>query len=162
MLLSWQTTAVNLGLTCFCLLACFKLAHIFDMVVMTLLQKSSWSHPSLCQQCKGTVQIWLYPLSYTDMVQCPAAEMLIQLRNTLWHLSRKCLGTGWIIWGSAWHNIWLKCDTLGTWEYQGLYQTGPESRRLERKMIIDRGWACSDLGHLRGLFLCRFCLTVIN
>lgn len=60
-LLSWQATAVNLALTCFCLLACFKLAHIFDMVVMTLLQKSSSSHPSPCQQCKGAVQVWLYP-----------------------------------------------------------------------------------------------------
>lgn len=76
-LLSWQATAVNLAITCFCLLACFKLAHIFDVVVMTLLQKSSSSHPSPCQQCKGTMQIWLYPLSDTDMVQCPVAEMLI-------------------------------------------------------------------------------------
>lgn len=103
MLLSWQASAVNLALTCFCLLACFKLAHFFDVEVMTLLQKSSSSHPPPCQQSEGTVQIWLYPLSDTGVVQCPAAEMLVQLGSTLWHLSGKCLGTGWVTWGTVWH-----------------------------------------------------------
>lgn len=159
-LLSWQATVVNLDLTCFCLLASFKLAHIFDVVVMTLHQKSSSSHPSPCQRCKGSADLAVPPQWHRHGAG-PCSRNADTVKECSVTLVRKMLGTRWIMWGSVWQTPDWNLTLLHTWEYQGLYQRGPENRKLERKMISDIDWACPDLGHLGGYFCVIYVLRLL-
>lgn len=69
----------------FFLSASFKQAHLFHAAGLTLAPEELLSM-SPCQQ--GTMQIWLYPLGNTDVVQYPRVEMPVQLSSTLWHIRK--------------------------------------------------------------------------